>query len=87
MEAISLALFLLGLLGYLVSEDYIGHIWGASFMNTCVLFFLLSLESRKEFSIETTEIFFIYISLSILLLSGLFVIRGKVKSEKVDEIS
>ena len=87
MEAISLALFLLGLLGYLVSEDYIGHIWGTSFTNSSVLFFLLSLENRKEFVIDSKEIFFIYVSLSILLLSGLFVIRGKIKRGKVDEIN
>lgn len=86
MEAISLALFLLSLLGYLVSEDYIGHIWGVSFFNSSVLFVLISLEHTKMFTISEGEIFFIYTALSILLISGLFVLKGKIKREKIDEI-
>lgn len=86
MEAISLVLFILGLSGYLISEDYIGHLWGASFINTSIIFLLIGLSKSESFKISESEILFIYISLSVLLITGLFVIRGRAKREKIDEL-
>lgn len=87
MEEISLALFLLGLLAYLVSEDYVGHLLGANFINSGVLFFLISLSNKEAFAISSREIFFIYVALNLLLISGMFVIKKKPTQEKIDEIS
>lgn len=86
MEIIGLTFFILGLLGYLISEDFIGHLWGTNFINTSFLFFLISLEKNKSFKIDTEEIFFIYVSITLLLISSLFVIRHKAKQEKIEEM-
>lgn len=86
MEAIALTFFILTLLGYLVSDDYVGHLWGVSFFNTFILFLLLALVEKSNTELTINEIGFLYISLNILLFSGIFVLRSKPKTDKLDEI-
>lgn len=86
MEEIGLAFILLSLFAYLLNDDFLSHILGAIFFTSGVGFYLLSLNSSGNQIFNEELVIFLYMALNILIVTGLFIFKDFIKTDKVDEI-
>lgn len=86
MEKISIILFALGVIGYLINDDLIGHIWGVTFFNTSVLYTLSTLNLSGETNITEQEVFFVFVTTSLFLIAGIFILKYRFKNSNIDEM-
>jgi hypothetical protein len=86
MEKVSIVLFAVSIIGFLVGDGYIGHIWGLLFFNTSVLFSLSYIIKDLSLGLSEPEAFFVYICLSLYLLAGIFILKYKFTNPNIDEM-
>ena len=86
MEEIGLTFITLSLFGYLMNDDILSHILGTIFFSTGISFYLLGF-THEDKAIFTEElVVFLFLVLNMLIITGLFIYKEHIKSDKVDEI-
>lgn len=86
MEQIGIVFIILGLISYLIHEDFLAHIWGGVFFSTGALFYLMTLKLKTNLIFSEELVILLYLVLNILLVTGIFIFKDKINSDKVDEI-
>ena len=86
MEEIGLTFIVLSLFGYLMNDDILSHVFGTTFFSTGISFYLLTFEFENKPVLTEELIVFLFLVLNILIITGLFIYKEHIKSDKVDEI-
>jgi hypothetical protein len=86
MEEIGLTFIVLSLFGYLMNDDILSHILGTIFFSTGISFYLLTFKFENKPVFTEELIVFLFLVLNILIITGLFIYKEHIKSDKVDEI-
>ena len=86
MEELSFVMFILSILGFVLSNDYVSHIWGAMFLNTSLVLYLGAQTTGGASPLTETQVIYIYIVLNLMILCGIFVLQITTDKDNVDEI-
>lgn len=86
MEQLSFAMFILSILGFIISNDYVSHIWAVIFFNTSLVLYLGAQTNSEFVYITEVQIIYVYLALNLMLLCGIFVLHKTTDNDNIDEI-
>jgi hypothetical protein len=86
MEKIGLVFIVLSLFGYLLNDDILSHIMGSIFFSIGVSIYLLTLKYENKPIFTEELVAFLFLVLNMMIITGLFIYKDHIKTDKVDEI-
>lgn len=86
MELVGLAFYIIALVGYVVVDDFLGHILAGTFFSSGTVFLMTKMELLKNSKINDELIIIVFLVLNIFIITGLFIYKSKLTIDKVDEI-
>jgi hypothetical protein len=86
MEIIAYVFFILSLWTIIISDSFREYIAGLSFFSTSILLYLANLKKTFNYAISEFDIFSVYLVSVLLPMSVLFLVKGRIKNDKISEM-